>query len=258
MVMEMSPPRRLYVAPILAARPGRFDVHVYGPDGNRLASARVEVTPPRHPWTRFVPPEQAEGELTTAAPGDGGLFVAHVRAAEDGPWAPYWRDGADPLFAERAVLLAGGAQVPFPPPRTPLPRFIPDEPSPSLRLAAAGNTVTITSERTILVSRPDNHFLVRWWIKGKPFVPRPLLVLEATNGLMVFGKRIRLTVDLPADRFGAKSGDEVRLQLLYCPYGTQPAGEDLAMKIAMKLADWEDKDSPHLPILSNVASFRVP
>ena len=68
--------------------------------------------------------------------------------------------------------------------------------------------------------RPDWRFLTRWWVNGKPFYPKQIDGFpEESNGVVSLGKRVRLKMNFDPTKIGAKSGDKVHLQLLYCPSG---------------------------------------
>jgi hypothetical protein len=102
----------------------------------------------------------------------------------------------------------------------PLPRLVPERVDDTLRVGVEGLVLSIESDTDIHTYRPDWHFLARWWVNGKPFLPSQLTVFPGDeNGMVRRGKRLRVGLDLDARRLGAKSGDRIGLQLLYCPHG---------------------------------------
>jgi len=171
---------------------------------------------------------------------------------------PNWTDFGDwPLFTGvqadgRSVkfVIAGGE----PPSRvnadSPLPRFCPDQVDPGLKLTAARGELLIESDRDILVARPDWHFLVRWWVNGKPFVPKPVERFSDQNGKVIVGRRLRLNVALDRAGLGAAKGDRIDVQLLYCEHGWRFADERSEMlQAAHGLSNWPE------PRLSNRVEF---
>ena len=55
-------------------------------------------------------------------------------------------------------------------------------------------------------SRPDHHFLARWWVNDDPFAPKQLkdFVSFAGYGLVHEAKELRLKPPFRTERLGAK------------------------------------------------------
>jgi hypothetical protein len=208
-------------------------------DGKVVATGQVKAAGESHPFDRFevVGPEPKAGQT-----------AFKVRNKGVGPALPRWpefcpivgrsaEDGKDRRAADE-----------------PLPRLIPAEPSPALKMSVADGVLTVRSEAGTGTSAPDHDFLARWWVNGKPVVQ----AVPKDPDLGVLGwqltkdKRpeIRLTLDLALDRLGAKSGDLIGVQVLYAAYGTD-AVTDRMLSI---LKGW---DRPVLPMLSNRVEFRA-
>jgi hypothetical protein len=98
-----------------------------------------------------------------------------------------------------------------------LPVLVPRETG--LSVKALGTDLLVESQEEIILARPDWHFLVRWWVNGKPFVPKQIGSFMDQNGMMIFGRKLLLRVNFRPERFGARAGDKIVLQLLYCKRG---------------------------------------
>ena len=66
-------------------------------------------------------------------------------------------------------------------------------------------------------ARPDSRLVARWWVNGKPFMPRPGHAPEF-NGVEVShsGHRLEFRLNLDPAKLSAHSGDKVAVQLLLC------------------------------------------
>jgi hypothetical protein len=183
----------LYVRALPVDQVGTYRVRVTHRKGHTLAEAKLEGTADLiHPWVPL--------------PGFG------VRKDPRGPDAgialPRW-DHLGPVgFVGPGKVKAGD-----------LPTFLPADPRPGFRIAREGDELLIRSEEPFTASHPGYHLLARWWVNGKPFVPEQV---DEFPGRVIRGpvfKRKKLRVPLRFDprRLGAKAGDKVGLQILYCP-----------------------------------------
>ena len=105
---------------------------------------------------------------------------------------------------------------------------------------------------------PEDRFLVRWWVNGKPFVPRRARPARRegdtefvfdSRPVEDFGqKRLRLDMRFPPEALGAKKGDRIGVQFLHCGNGWTVLWPDL-------LSGLGDSNRP-FPRLSNRVEFR--
>ncbi len=81
-----------------------------------------------------------------------------------------------------------------------------------------GKEIVIRADSEFTTSRPDYHFLARWWVNGKPFVPKQSDTLWEFSGYgrVSEEKELRLEFEFRPERLGAKPGDKIGLQLLHC------------------------------------------
>lgn len=135
-----------------------------------------------------------------------------------------------------------------------LPSLVPREPTPGFvlkrrpPLRGSSLVLRLSSKEQFNQARPDWHFLIRWWVKGKPFVGKPVLEQFADqNGRMFAGRNLELQLEFESREFGAQVGDRMGVQLLYVPNGwIFVAAEGSEMLKALRLesamlsnrADW--------------------
>jgi hypothetical protein len=101
-----------------------------------------------------------------------------------------------------------------------LPVLIPSEPDWGITLKLQGNEFIVKLDEDISTYYPDEHFLTRWWVNGKLFIPDPKAegVVRARQ-LGAADKDVRearFRVEFHPDYLGLKKGDKVAVQLLYC------------------------------------------
>jgi hypothetical protein len=180
----------LYVKPIVADRLGTYHVRVKDPKGKLLAEASVEATKDTfHPWMPWL-----HGLRDPEMPWEG---IALPAVDDIGP----------------AAFLTPGKEK-----KGDLPTLLPSDDKPALTIKMDGKEITIRAESEFTSSRPDYHFLARWWVNGKPFVPKQAETLWAFSGYgrVSTDKELRLGVTVRPDRLGAKTGDKIGLQLMHC------------------------------------------
>ena len=98
-----------------------------------------------------------------------------------------------------------------------LPTLLPSDEEPKLTIKMEGKEVVIRAASEFTTSRPDYHFLARWWVNDKPFVPKQIDKFWLFNGygLVSEDKELRVEVDFRPGRLGAKPGDKIGLQLMH-------------------------------------------
>jgi hypothetical protein len=107
-----------------------------------------------------------------------------------------------------------------------LPSLIPRAASPGLKLKI-GNApdeknvllMTIESDKDMVVSHPESHYLARWWVDGKASQPRQAAHQVEQTGQIKFGKKTTISLEFAPKHLGARSGDKIGLQLLHAPDG---------------------------------------
>jgi hypothetical protein len=164
-------------------------------------------------------------------------------------WSP-WRK----RFQNRKANEANGG-LPFPFGKGPLPKVLPQEPDPNLHLRFVQNQmlVQIVSKDEIARYRPDWHFLCRWWVNGKPFVPETVDPISQMDGGALITpdeeKDLPIKLKITPKDLKAKSGDQVELQLLHCPSGWLPVKNPQT---------FEKGGQTGYPRLTNKISFKLP
>ncbi len=214
---ELAASIALYRRSIPIGRSGRFRVRVFRPEDESgpeklVGEAMVTgVETPYHPWLTFMRGKEVD-ELSSA----GGDYDAVDHVAIRGEHSAIPRlDGLTPVIhssegpAGKIRRSSDGR----------LPGLVPREAG-GLQVTVRGTDLLIESREEIIVARADWHFLVRWWINGKPYRPTTTLKqFSDANGVVIKGKRLLLRLDFDPKALGAKPGDKVELQLLYCQGG---------------------------------------
>jgi hypothetical protein len=207
---------------------------------------------------------------------------------ESGPiWSPWplnAADGAVGLLAwddDRAYSAIGvanpstGVSIPMMPASVeiegtlpasdaPLPRLLPEQPDPKIKLQVSGALLIVTLDHAIQPKCVDEKFLSRWWINGKPFVPK----LEAPAFSMFYSMRhngmvprdsateVGFQVEFHPEILGAKKGDTVGVQLLLCPIGSEYAGPEPGEMPEIGEGEFGNMNLPFwLPRMSNRVTF---
>lgn len=220
-------------------RPGRFSIRVLSLDNELVGQAVVTATPEEyHPW---MPLELSHGGGLEKS-DDRYEAVAHVRNRAKGIAIPRF-EGMQPLLfrsdgTEKMVRRLVAEKLPT--------LFPTDHPSgrDDLTVRATRTDLVVESRQSIVLARPDWHFLVRWWVNGKPYIPEQLDSFADQNGVVITGKKLLLHLDFLPRRIGATQGDKVELRLLYCK-----SGWELVQPMGM-LSACHDMEGPEL-LLSN-------
>jgi hypothetical protein len=229
----------------VAVRPGMVHVRVEQrppkAEPRVVAASEVKAAKTGHPFLTFdyTGPERTAGQTE---------FLVQNSAA--GPALPSW-----PEFCEIVSQGTVGGNVIRRPTDEPLPKLIPDEPSPGFEVTVDDGVLTVRSKALIGTYGPAFHFLARWWVNGKPVsVPVPKKPDFTTIGHAFTDDKpwpeVKLRLDLALDRLGAKPGDAVSVQLLYCEHGLEQVHEEKMTVIK----GWKRET---LPLLSNRVTFRA-
>lgn len=179
----------LYVRAGAADRIGTYKIRVTHRDGKLLAQTSYDGTKDFfHPWMPWL-----EGLYKPTAPKEGIVLpVAH---------------DLEVAFVESGKPKKGK-----------LPTLLPPDDQPALAINKEGNEIVIRAKTEFTTSRPDYHFLARWWVNDKPFVPKQTEQFWLFNGygLVSQNKELRVQFKFHPERLGAKPGDRIGLQLMHC------------------------------------------
>jgi hypothetical protein len=181
----------LYVRALPVDRVGTYQTTVTNRDGKVLAAAVVEGTKDFfHPWMPWL-----NGIEHFVAPWEDGIALP----------------GSDSLAP--AIFLEPGKAY-----KGKLPTFLPDDDKPALTIKRIGKELVIRADTKFTTSRPERHFLARWWVNGKPFVPKQTdkFLIFAGYGAVQEDEELRVEFDFRPERLGAKPGDKISLQLMHC------------------------------------------
>jgi hypothetical protein len=217
------PAKLLFTLPLPVDRVGTFVVRIRDEQKRLVASCNLEGTKEAfHPWTPwFYLREQKDN---------------HKDVPIKGIAFPAW-DGVMPSHV--------------PPPKeewkaTPLPTFLPSNPTPDFTIALQGDELTVRSKVRFTSSGLYGRCLVRWWVNDKPFVPEPLEPegeLFARERIME-DTEIAVPLHFQPKLLGAMEGDRIGLQLLYSQSGWTWS----------RLRGGSDR---HLVLLSNRIDFKA-
>lgn len=182
--------------------------------------------------------------------------TVHVQDRPQEIWFPFWTtkewstgaesgpvpDGS--LNARYALVPVnnpkGGAAIPkVPCPQTYAQLPTPDQPLPSLfsnvtnppnvQLKMVDATLIVTFDPKIEGFFPDDYFLTRWWVNGTridldPTLARPFQARELA-AMDWYTREVHFQLNFLPERLrDLKKGDQVSVQLLYCPGGFETMG----------------------------------
>lgn len=124
----------------------------------------------------------------------------------------------------------------------------------TLHLQVASAEATLTFPGGLHASWPEDYYLVRWWVNDKAVILEPNKELQhfAKVGAMRMGEQMRLRWKIDWQLLGAKSGDRVALQVMYCPAGVRRV-LDSEQALAMPPLEFGQK-----PVVSNRTEFVLP
>lgn len=179
----------LYVRALPVARVGTYHVTVTDRQGKVLATAPVHGTKDFfHPWMPWLQ----------------GLYQPVT------PWVGIALPNLDCL-GPAGFIEPGKAR------KGKLPALLPSDEKPKLTIKIEGKEIVIRAESEFTTSRPDYHFLARWRVNDKPFVPLQTDKLWVFNGYgrVSEDKELRLEFAFRPERLGARPGDKIGLQLMH-------------------------------------------
>lgn len=219
------------------------------PESTTIAEATVSV-PEKHgtlwsPWND--PDKEPDGNGST---DDENFSLMEVANPAGGVAVPNW-DGST------AVPIAK-----IPDAKLPLPQIIPAAADPGIQLSVKGSVLAVKlADDETSIYYPDDRFLTRWWVNGKPVLLKPDAQARrwpralAAPEIMV--KEIRFQMDFHPERLGVKKGDTVGVQLLFCPRGWEYSGPRALADVSKETMQMdEDKPEPwRISRMSNRVDF---
>ena len=212
-------------------------------DGDPLARFELEGTDDSfHPWMPLVFGNGHAEQLEPPTNQEKDVSVGAVSMRSDGIALPDWDGQQGMIFDDKKRDMEAM-----------LPKAVPATESPQMTIAVKGNAIRIASTSDFLVRRPDWHFLSRWWVNEKPYIPKQLTEFPGdADGLVSTGRTLDLHVTFDAEKIGAKKGDKIGLQLLYCRDEWSWVGDVMMAKAHMFE---RDMDGVHL---TNRVEFEAP
>jgi hypothetical protein len=113
-----------------------------------------------------------------------------------------------------------------------------------------GDQILLEMNEEFITSECEDHFLARWWVNGEPFVSAgPDELFGGSKQVEdARGNSVPMKVCLDLQKLGAKPGDTIGVQLLYCPSGFQH------LEYENERASRLDNE-PAAPIASNKIEF---
>ncbi|HWB58095.1 MAG TPA: hypothetical protein VG733_01320 [Chthoniobacteraceae bacterium] len=214
-----------------------------------VAEAAVEVAgkPAAQAWSPWCDPDK-EQPADALAEGDDEYASMDVANPPGGVALPDW-PGYERVAIEK---LPKAAQ--------PLPPVFPAETDPSVKLEIKDGDLAVKLDEEISIYFPDEKFLTRWWVNGKPFVPDPAKLPQqkprALAAPEILVKEARFHMEFHPERLGVKKGDTVAVQLLFCRRGWTALGEaQMARQKEAQLRDGEPVNLLFISRLSNKVEF---
>lgn len=245
-------PKLLFARAIVPGETGTVHVQVLSPAGEPLGSFTLaRSTDPDHP---FLPLELAGTDHKS-----GGRVAIRDTAAAVPAWdplapIPYQQEvlGVRPLpyflYGDESAGLSTLYSR-----WSPLPRLIPSNPDSNLRLQCSDSTLSLEADSLLITGLGEANFLARVWINNRPIVcPGKRTFVAATGTRVGAAGHIQFQLDPDLSQLGAKKGDRIGIQLLYCPQGWVWAGEGPLMQF---LPGFGNKPSARL---TNRVQFNLP
>jgi hypothetical protein len=235
----------LFAAPVAVGKSGKYELHLHDPDGKVVAAVDIQVKGKNTAaWLAFSRPDELRERrlLRANEPVTERLGMSHSFHASP----------ICPGYATVATRPDRGREIPL---TQELPRWRFDEPDPRLTLSAAQNLLCVESAFDMHLTYPRDHFLYRIWVNGKLYTPSrdSKYGAEKRGGdRVVLNKKLHIDWEFDAKIVGARKGDKVAVQMLYCPDGWRELGN-----LAARATDDILKLSPRWPVLSPKAEFTV-
>jgi hypothetical protein len=237
-----------------------------------------------HPLS-FTAPGTYTVTISTAAHGPLATSLIQVDAQGTTPWSSFGRaefpfrdEPAEPNPADPAETVVSrfgfvGAQTAIPTcngrqalswfdpdmaglPLWTLPTLMPPSTNPELQLHGDQSHLIVDSKSPMDVCLGDLPFLMRWWVNDRPWIPTADSDIGRSGGAYISNvHRVRFEVEILEGMLGARPGDRIGVQLLYCPFGWTVPGDNMAQPLLLPVTD--EKPQPHA-MISNRLDFVLP
>src|SRR5262245_10622143 len=197
----------LFTRTVVVGREGEYDLVLRAQDGSVVAATTITVTKEKaQPWLVFgIPNQEQQEELVR----ENGPARAHFALKNLGTAWPKC-DGSCPLRSRPDE----GKEIPL---TEPLSHWTFDQPAPGLQLKASAKSLQLTSDKALNLSSIHDRLLLKLWINGKPYVPTGGSEQVKQAAAKEGARELRIDLDFDAKAIGAKKGDRIAVQLLYCP-----------------------------------------
>jgi hypothetical protein len=236
----------LFATTAFVCEADKYELTLKRRDGVVMAQAFVNVTNKEStPWLSFGLPEAREQEKLRGKdePVRASFSVTH-RA---GAWPRC--HGYIPIMTrpdhDKEIPLTQG-----------LPYWRFDEPDSRLTLSASQRSLSLHSSFAMYLSYPRNQFLYRLWINDR-LIPPSTERCEAEKQRAleaVLCNKVCIDWDFDPKVIGAKKGDRVAVQVLYCPDGWRDCDD----RERRRTKDIDIlKAGQRVPVLSTKSEFRV-
>ena len=217
-----------------------------------VASATVKVS--KEPETFWSPWGEPKAEETAMQEAVANYRMMDVANPDTGIALPKW-EGEEPVLIEK-----------LPDAKLPLPQLLPAKPDAGIKLSVKDNQLIVKLDDDVsdYFLDEDETFLTRWWVNGKPFIPKldtPALRNRARAAAQAANAgsevEVRFQVEFHPEFLGLKKGDTVGVQLLYCPHGWECTGPELIKEAAaaMQKSVPIKAEQIHISRLSNRVDF---
>ncbi len=248
--------RALFCAALPVTAAGKYRLEIAYPLGTPLASKDIVINNPKPSyWQQFANTRHDIDKtyfVVEARPNAARPIFTGVRNVLPDRFVPQNVNPADNEVAlPGAIPLRGGWEIPYLA-NPKIPNSYP------LKLVLDGLTLTVSSDTGKMTDWPDYYLLARWWVNGKPVAPH----VPENIKMDMFGRavsatpKLTITLGLPETLGMLNVGDKVRLQLLYCPEGTELlATQHLSQQVHIGVRDIDRTIS--VPLLTNPIEFLV-
>lgn len=248
---EEVSPEGVYCEMIITAWQGRYHVEIFSRDDRIIARRTIDVAQPRVLyWQEFAlqkgtiskSPVAARPEFVGTWPlwENGGRVASqlHRRCPLPGsiPTPTAWID----YVGTEARAIRDGERI-YP-----------------LKLSLKDGQFVIQSP-VRLVDWPDYYLLARWWVNGKPVLPRrpEEMSMRSIGRQVSFTKEMQIPFGLPDPLGTLKVGDKVGLQVLYSPAMIEQVPISPISLALLRAVSPHDANVAAMPMTSNRIEFAV-
>jgi hypothetical protein len=245
---EIEDATLLFARPLYVAKKARYRLTASKPDGTELATSVLTAIEERVPtWM----PWEVDWQRRRTEPGGNTGEVGFVKNAAEGVAAPGWTCTASWVWKAKVDGKPFERDA-----AGPLPSF--EKPTPETRLTFKDGVLHVTSDEK-MQAREDLNFLARWWVNDRPVEAERIRRARQASGHVPQLKEFPMHLEFDPSRYGAKSGDRIKLQVAYCGFGWEWAGDEVAEALRMR---FEGEGRPVLGVgpvrITNVVEFIVP